>query len=128
MSKERQLVTCTVSLVPSCLGMMRVVILNSPPLLSNTPDRMPQLSMPLLVLDLAYLHTPHQNQEPIPTYTRRMTGGHRSYHLLPPDQLPYIHLLWISSCSAARASSRATPIYTGSLKNGEEASTPWNWK
>jgi hypothetical protein len=31
-------------------------MLNSPLFVSSTPDRIPQLSMPLLVLDLAYLH------------------------------------------------------------------------
>jgi len=47
--------TCTVSEVPSCLGMIRVQIWKQPFLSSRTPARMPQLSTPRRVLDDAYL-------------------------------------------------------------------------
>ena len=45
----------TVSLVPSCLGTMRVVMEKVSAARSRLPARMPQLSMLLEVLDLAYL-------------------------------------------------------------------------
>ena len=48
-------VTCTVSEVPSCLGMMRVQIWKQAFFSSRTPARMPQLSTPLRVLEAAYL-------------------------------------------------------------------------
>lgn len=41
--------------VPSCLGMMRVQIWKQPFFSSSTPARIPQLSMPRLVFDVAYL-------------------------------------------------------------------------
>ena len=47
--------TCTVSEVPSCLGMMRVQIWKQAFFSSRTPARMPQLSTPLRVLEAAYL-------------------------------------------------------------------------
>ena len=48
-------ITCTVSEVPSCLGMMRVQIWKQAFFSSRTPARMPQLSTPLRVLEAAYL-------------------------------------------------------------------------
>ncbi len=50
-----QAATCTVSEVPSCLGMMSVQIWKQPAFSSSTPARMPQLSTPRRVLLAAYL-------------------------------------------------------------------------
>ena len=54
--------TCTVSEVPSCLGMMRVQIWKQAFFSSRTPARMPQLSTPLRVLEAAYLRSKHMAQ------------------------------------------------------------------
>lgn len=47
---------CTVSVVPSCFGMMSVLMVNTLSLADSVPDKMPQDSMPRLVLATAYLH------------------------------------------------------------------------
>lgn len=47
--------TWTVSLVPSCLGTIRVVMVNTASSTDSVPARMPQDSMPRRVLLVAYL-------------------------------------------------------------------------
>ena len=58
----------TVSLVPSCLGTMRVVMEKVSAARSSTPARMPQLSMLLEVFDFAYLQPALQvgQRHPVP--------------------------------------------------------------
>lgn len=47
--------TWTVSVVPSCLGTMRVVMVNMASFADRVPARMPHVSIPRLVLLMAYL-------------------------------------------------------------------------